>query len=330
MIGNILKKPDEAKFRRINLANAAFTKRVGAVPGGITFLTAVGYVKDDGENALVRGADCDMEIVRQGDAELGGYIAKMAPPVGRPEMQALPGLSGLAPPVSTHHLSGMSAIGGGGALAGASAVSSYIPTPVVPSTMLGGAALPGGALAGMTGTPGMAGVSPLVPNAGSIAGSMPATFLNASPPTSPIGHGDPAVVAVRRLWVGRDAAAGYGGVPASTAGAVGGVPTTQSGQPGTMLGGMVPGGAPTSLSTAGAAAGGHLGSSSYGVEGGAVTSGAAPGGLLNTTGGVAVEQDTNIEDGGLDYLAWLRMAGGDVFMNSDGGLFEEEAQAPPH
>ena len=165
MIGNILKKPDEAKFRRINLANAAFTKRVGAVPGGITFLTAVGYVKDDGENALVLDADCDLEIVRQGDAELGGYIAKMAP---------------------------------------------------------------------------------------------------------------------------------------------------------------------TSLSTAGAAAGGHLGSSSYGVEGGAVTSGAAPGGLLNTTGGVAVEQDTNIEDGGLDYLAWLRMAGGDVFMNSDGGLFEEEAQAPPH
>ena len=78
MIGNILKKPDEAKFRRINLANAAFTKRVGAVPGGITFLKAVGYVKDDGENALVLGADCDLEIVRQGDAELGGYIAKMA------------------------------------------------------------------------------------------------------------------------------------------------------------------------------------------------------------------------------------------------------------
>ena len=78
MIGNILKKPDEAKFRRINLANAAFKKRVGAVPGGITFLKAVGYVKDDGENALVLGADCDLEIVRQGDAELGGYIAKMA------------------------------------------------------------------------------------------------------------------------------------------------------------------------------------------------------------------------------------------------------------
>jgi len=49
---------------------------------------------------------------------------------------------------------------------------------------------------------------------------------------------------------------------------------------------------------------------------------------------VAVEQDTIIEDRGLDWLqpdlAWLRMAGGDVFMNSDGGLFEEEAQAPPH
>jgi hypothetical protein len=97
MIGNILKKPDEAKFRRINLANAAFKKRVGAVLGGITFLKAVGYVKDDGENALVLGADCDLEIVRQGGAELGGYIAKMAPPVELPETQALPGLSGLAP-----------------------------------------------------------------------------------------------------------------------------------------------------------------------------------------------------------------------------------------
>lgn len=36
-------KPDEDKFRRINLGNAAFQSRVAAVPGAVEFLEMCGF-----------------------------------------------------------------------------------------------------------------------------------------------------------------------------------------------------------------------------------------------------------------------------------------------
>lgn len=42
-IGNVVRAPDEDKFRNINLGNAAFQSRVGSVPGAVDFLKVVGF-----------------------------------------------------------------------------------------------------------------------------------------------------------------------------------------------------------------------------------------------------------------------------------------------
>lgn len=55
MINNLVKKPDEAKFRRINLDNAGFKKRVACFRGGVELFRAFGFkkVQKGGERALV-------------------------------------------------------------------------------------------------------------------------------------------------------------------------------------------------------------------------------------------------------------------------------------
>ena len=59
MIANLVKKPDEPKFRRINLDNAGFKKRVSCLRGGVELFRAVGFkkVEQGGERHLVLGDD---------------------------------------------------------------------------------------------------------------------------------------------------------------------------------------------------------------------------------------------------------------------------------
>lgn len=42
-LGNVVRAPDEDKFRNINLGNAAFQSRVRGVPGAVDFLKVVGF-----------------------------------------------------------------------------------------------------------------------------------------------------------------------------------------------------------------------------------------------------------------------------------------------
>lgn len=42
-LGNVVRAPDEDKFRSINLGNAAFQSRVAAVQGAVDFLHLVGF-----------------------------------------------------------------------------------------------------------------------------------------------------------------------------------------------------------------------------------------------------------------------------------------------
>jgi hypothetical protein len=42
-LGNIVKNPDEEKFRNIKLSNEAFQKRVGSATGGIEFMEVSGF-----------------------------------------------------------------------------------------------------------------------------------------------------------------------------------------------------------------------------------------------------------------------------------------------
>lgn len=46
-VKNLLTKPEEEKFRHINVENAAFKKRVGSLRGGIGFLKALGFVRTE-------------------------------------------------------------------------------------------------------------------------------------------------------------------------------------------------------------------------------------------------------------------------------------------
>jgi len=59
-LGNVVRAPDEDKFRSINLGNAAFQSRVAAVQGAVDFLQLVGFqVRQWGSIArsmIVRGA----------------------------------------------------------------------------------------------------------------------------------------------------------------------------------------------------------------------------------------------------------------------------------
>lgn len=42
-LGNVVKNPDEVKFRAIKLSNEAFQRRVGSATGAIEFLTVCGF-----------------------------------------------------------------------------------------------------------------------------------------------------------------------------------------------------------------------------------------------------------------------------------------------
>ena len=53
MLQKIIEKPDEGKFRRINLSNEKFLKRLGGQPGGISLLRSAGFERNEVENALI-------------------------------------------------------------------------------------------------------------------------------------------------------------------------------------------------------------------------------------------------------------------------------------
>ena len=52
MLSKIIEKPEEKKFRSINLANENFKKRVSGHPGGISLMQSAGFVKNFSENTL--------------------------------------------------------------------------------------------------------------------------------------------------------------------------------------------------------------------------------------------------------------------------------------
>ncbi|RLN68272.1 hypothetical protein BBJ29_000851 [Phytophthora kernoviae] len=59
MLGNVVKNPQEEKFRKIRLSNAAIQSKLVAVPGAVDILTEAGFSKLelDGEVYLMLAAD---------------------------------------------------------------------------------------------------------------------------------------------------------------------------------------------------------------------------------------------------------------------------------
>lgn len=76
LIKNALEQPGEAKFRSINLANEKIRERVGSIAGGITFLKAVGFVKDDATHTMTLSDEAwNEELLKHALGEIDAAIA---------------------------------------------------------------------------------------------------------------------------------------------------------------------------------------------------------------------------------------------------------------
>ncbi|KAE8076244.1 hypothetical protein FH972_014907 [Carpinus fangiana] len=73
--GNVVKNPDEEKFRKIRLSNQSFQERVGALRGGIEFLELCGFEKIEGGEFLFLARDkVDIAVLNSAGAELDSAI----------------------------------------------------------------------------------------------------------------------------------------------------------------------------------------------------------------------------------------------------------------
>lgn len=76
---NLLEKPQEEKFRTINLDNAAFRKRVASVLGGVALLKSVGYEKDAADGFLKLSVEQrDPELLQFARANVECAIAQLS------------------------------------------------------------------------------------------------------------------------------------------------------------------------------------------------------------------------------------------------------------
>ncbi|GMY26798.1 GRB10-interacting GYF protein 2-like isoform X2 [Fagus crenata] len=74
-VGNVVRNPDEEKFRKIRLSNQSFHERVGALKGGIEFLELCGFENIEGGEFLFLTRDkVDMAVLNSAGAELDSAI----------------------------------------------------------------------------------------------------------------------------------------------------------------------------------------------------------------------------------------------------------------
>lgn len=74
-IKNAATKPEEEKFRKIRLSNAAFQDRVGKLEGGIKFLELCGFEKVEGDEFLFLARDkIDRAVLNSAGTELNSAI----------------------------------------------------------------------------------------------------------------------------------------------------------------------------------------------------------------------------------------------------------------
>lgn len=73
--GNVVKNPDEEKYRKIRLSNQAFQERVGGLKGGIEFLELCGFEKSaDGEFLFMPRDKVDIAVLNTAGKELQSAI----------------------------------------------------------------------------------------------------------------------------------------------------------------------------------------------------------------------------------------------------------------
>ncbi|CAH0482596.1 unnamed protein product [Peronospora belbahrii] len=78
-VKNLVEKPDEEKFRTINLENPAFRKRVASLVGGVAFLKSLGYEKDEADGNLKLALEKrDVELLQYARSQLEGAIGELS------------------------------------------------------------------------------------------------------------------------------------------------------------------------------------------------------------------------------------------------------------
>lgn len=73
-IGNIVRSPDEEKFRKIRISNPTFQERVGSLKGGIEFLEICGFEKGSDEFLTLPRDKVDIAILNSAGSELNSAI----------------------------------------------------------------------------------------------------------------------------------------------------------------------------------------------------------------------------------------------------------------
>ncbi|KAJ4968239.1 hypothetical protein NE237_014940 [Protea cynaroides] len=74
-VGNVVKNPNEEKFRKIRLNNQSFQERVGSLTGGIEFLEVCGFEKIEGGEFMFLPRDkVDMVVLNTAGSELNSAI----------------------------------------------------------------------------------------------------------------------------------------------------------------------------------------------------------------------------------------------------------------
>ncbi|PWA48909.1 PUB domain-containing protein [Artemisia annua] len=76
-VKNAATKPEEEKFRKIRLSNAAFQDRVGKLEGGIKFLELCGFEKIEGDDFLFLARDkIDKAVLMSAGVELNRFFTR--------------------------------------------------------------------------------------------------------------------------------------------------------------------------------------------------------------------------------------------------------------
>ncbi|TYZ64538.1 hypothetical protein PybrP1_004560 [[Pythium] brassicae (nom. inval.)] len=78
-VTNLLEKPEDDKFRTINLENAAFRRRVASLVGGIAFLKGLGFEKVEGEGLLKLAPEHrDVALLQFARTQVDAAIAELS------------------------------------------------------------------------------------------------------------------------------------------------------------------------------------------------------------------------------------------------------------
>ncbi|GBG29867.1 Thioredoxin [Hondaea fermentalgiana] len=154
-VRNVIKHPEDVKFRSIRQGNAKFSSKIAACAGGLDCMKALGFdhAERNGEPYLVLRSEESVEVMKAREEELRGTIDRLAPASSFPSSSGMGGMPSAAPSAAGAGPSGADPFGFAGSGAGNPFAGFAAPGNNFAS-MFGGMNMPGGGF-GAGGLPGM-------------------------------------------------------------------------------------------------------------------------------------------------------------------------------